>query len=200
MDKMEWALRGIDYLQKARTAIHGDFNDAMGEARGYPGAHRDSWHGSCKNILHTLYHFSSEFVADSQIPSEKFASPDVFETRLTDYRAWVQGMAEELNSKDTKHQARHKVDIPPYLVEVARRQVENVMAGIDYVLSKKPHALAASPVTADVTVNLILGLARRFHEAVLSLKIHPHNGAVFTVKDEWDRSEASCRERVSSPV
>lgn len=73
MDKMEWALWGLEYLATARNAIHSDFTAAMGEVRGYPGAHHDSWHGSCKNIISTLYHFSMEFVADTKIPCEQFA-------------------------------------------------------------------------------------------------------------------------------
>lgn len=184
MDKMEWALWGLDYLAKARSAIHEDFNNAMGELRGYAGAHRDSWYSSCKNIISTLYHFSMEFAADPHIPNERFASPDAFETELNSYRAWVQAMADELNREDQKYQAENKVCGPPFLVTVARRQVTSVTATIDYVQSKKPRGPVASPVEADV--DLVLGLARRFHESVLSLKGHPHKGMVFTVTDEWD--------------
>lgn len=184
VDKMEWALWGLEYLVKARGAIRDDFNGAMGELRDAAGARRESWYSSCKSIITTLYHFSMEFVADTQIPSERFASPDVFETELISYRAWVQRMAEELESEDQKYQAENKVNAPPFLVTVARCQVASVTAAIDYVQSKKPHALAANPVEADV--DLVLGLARRFHESVLSLKDHPHNGTVFTIKDEWD--------------
>jgi hypothetical protein len=70
---MEWALWSLEYLRKARRAIHDDFNGAMGEVRDYAHARHQSWYSSCKNIIHSLYHFSGEFVADTQIPSERFA-------------------------------------------------------------------------------------------------------------------------------
>ncbi|MER9259472.1 hypothetical protein [Mesorhizobium sp. M0619] len=181
---MEWALWGLEYMAKARSAIHDDFNEAMGELRGYTGAHRASWYSSCKNIITTLYHFSMEFVGDTHIPSERFASPEIFENELTNYRAWVQTMAEELDREDQKYQADNKVDGPPFLVTVARRQVGSTAAAIDYVASKKSQTPSANPMEADV--DLVLGLARRFHESVLSLKDHPHNGTVFIIKDEWD--------------
>lgn len=68
------------------------------------------------------------------------------------------------------------------------RQVNNVAGALDYVRSKEPDAGSASaaddPVDADL--ELIVGLARRFHEAVLSLAKHPHGGAPLKITDEWD--------------
>lgn len=93
-------------------------------------------------------------------------------------------MADELDREEEKYQAKHKVDGPPFLIDVTRRHVAAVAAVLDYVESKKPHIVSAKPVQAGV--DLIMGLARRFHESVLSLKDHPHNGVVFTIKDEWD--------------
>lgn len=186
MDKMEWAVWSLQYLQKARSAIHDDFNAAMEELRGYDGAHRESWYSKCKNIITTLYHRSAEFVASVQIPNEQFASPDAFEVELVDYRAWVQIMAEELQQETADYQRKEGVDGAPFLVEVAIRQVHNTLAAVDYVLEKRPTATTSviSPETADL--NLIVGLTRRFHEAVLSLQYHPHNGATLAVNDEWD--------------
>jgi hypothetical protein len=181
---MEWALWGLKYLKQARGAIHDDFNDTMGELRGYPGAHRQNWYSGCKNIITTLYHFSLEFVEDTEIPSERFASPAVFQAELTSYKAWVQGMADDLSRADQTYRAKNKVDGPPFLVTVSQRQVARVMAAIDYVLSKEPHEPAANPVESDV--DLILGLARRFHESVISLRKHPHNGTIVAINDEWD--------------
>jgi hypothetical protein len=156
----------------------------MDNLGGYHGAHHDSWYGRCKNIISVLYHACANFVTDTQIPSEQFASPEVFETQLTSYRLWVQEMADELDREDQEYQVENKVDGPPFLVTVARGHAASVMAAIDYVQSKKPPAQASTPVQADV--HLVLGLARRFHEAVLSLKKHPHNGNVLTIKDQWD--------------
>ncbi len=184
MDKMEWALWGLNYLATARRAIHDDFNAAMEELRGYSGAHRESWYGSCKNILSVLYHYSMEFVGDIDIPNEKFASPDVFDGALINYRAFVQEMINELDEEDHKYRADNAVDGPPFLVIVAQRQVASIAAAIDYVASKKPHLSATTPVEADV--DLVLGLTRRFHESVLSLRDHPHKGAILKINNEWD--------------
>lgn len=184
MDKMEWATWSLEYLTEARNAVHDDFNAAMEELRGYGGARNESWYSSCKNIITTLYHFSLEFVPSTKIPSERFASPDVFEAELASYRAWVQGMADELDREDEKYQAENNVDGPPFLITVTRRHVADVTAAIDYVGSKKPLPPAANPVQADF--DLILSLARRFHESVFSLRDHPHNGALLSIKDEWD--------------
>lgn len=183
MDKMEWAVWSLEYLQKARLAIHEDFNGAMEELRGHHRAPRDSWYTSCKSIITALYHRSAEFAASAQIPNESFPSPEVFEAELVNYRAWIQTMSDELDEEAAKEQGKDGV---PYLVDVARRQVRNTLAAVDYVLDKRPAAPTniIGPETADL--NLIVGLARRFHEAVLSLKHHPHNGATFQINDEWD--------------
>ena len=186
MDKMEWALWSLKYLQEARLAIHDDFNGAMEELRGYQGAHRQSWYGSCKNIITTLYHRSAEIAASTNIPNEQFASPDVFATELVDYRDWVQTMADELDSEAAKYEKKEEIQGAPFLVDVARRQVHNILAAVDYVLEKKP-VVTAAPVSPETTdLDLIVGLARRFHESVLSLKDHPHKGTTFAVLDEWD--------------
>jgi hypothetical protein len=183
LDKMEWATWSLKYLAAARIAIHDDFNAVMEDLRGYQVARNESWYRSCKNIIPVLYHFSSEFASKTEIPNESFASPDVFEAELASYRTWVQGMADELDREEEKYKAENKVEVPPYLITVARRQVTSVVAALDYVVSRKPLPPAA-PVQADLA--LILGLARRFHESVLSLRDHPHNGALFKIKDEWD--------------
>lgn len=181
---MEWATWSLEYLADARNAVHDDFNAAMEELRDYKVARNESWYGSCKNIITSLYHFSLDFVPSSKIPSARFASPDVFEAELAGYRTWVQEMADELDREDNKYQAENNVDGPPFLITVARRHVADVTAAIDYVRSKKPLPPAANPVQADF--ELILSLARRFHESVLSLRDHPHNGALLSIKDEWD--------------
>jgi hypothetical protein len=186
MDKMEWALWSLDYLQKARLAMHDDFTGAIEDLRGYQGGHRESWYGSCKNIIGTLYHRSAEIVASTQIPNEEFASPGVFEVELVNYRAWVQTMADELEGEVSKYEKKEGVEGAPYLVQVALRQVRSVLAAVDYVLEKRPvpAARAGGPETGDL--DLIVGLARRFHESVLSLKHHPHKGTILAVDTEWD--------------
>lgn len=186
MDKMDWAVWALEYLRNQRRAIHEDFNGAMGELRGYPGAHRDSWYGSAKNILSTLYGFSEDFCADIRIPSEEHPSPDAFEESVLNYRAWVQKMADELNEETAKYEKAHKVDGAPFVVEVTSRQVASIIAALDYVIAKRPAGAEppVDPVQADL--QLIAGLARRFHEAVLSLQKHPHGGQLFEVADEWD--------------
>lgn len=184
MDKMEWATWSLEYLAEARKAVHDDFKAAMEEVRGCGRARNESWYRRCRNIITTLYHFSSEFVPNTKIPSERFASPDVFEAELASYRALVQGMSDELAREDEKYQADNHVDGPPFLITVARRHVADVTSAIDYVGSKKPLPPAANPVQADY--DLILSLARRFHESVLSLRDHPHNGDLLSIEDEWD--------------
>ncbi|MCD9148974.1 PD-(D/E)XK nuclease domain-containing protein [Pseudophaeobacter flagellatus] len=186
MDKMEWAVWGLEYLQRARLAIHDDFNAAMEELRGYHTSHRESWYSSCKNIISTLYHRSAEITASTQIPNEEFASPDSFESELVNYRAWLLGMAEELKQESENYRRSNDVDGAPFLVDVANRHVHNILAAVDYVLEKQPAEIpnVISPETADL--NLIVGLARRFHEAALSLNHHPHNGTTLEIKNEWD--------------
>lgn len=186
---MEWAQWTIEYLTKARSATHDDFNAAMQELRDYDHIVRQqSWYSSCKSIIPTLYHRSMEFVADPNIPGSEFSSPDAFDTELRNYRAFVQAMTDELIAVTEKYKKVHKVDDPPSLVYVAMRQVNNVAAALDYVRSKEPEPVvsmaATDPVEADI--DLIAGLALRFHEAVLSLNKHPHGGASLKITDEWD--------------
>jgi len=184
LDKMEWALWGLDYLAKARSAIDDDFRGTMGELPHYASYRPQSWYSSCKNIIQSLFHFSAEFVENTDIPSEMFSSPNSFELELTRYRAFVQQMALDLERDSKEYQKENQVDEPSFLISSAQRQVDSIISAIDYVQEKTPHVYAASPVEADV--ELVLGLAKRFHESVLSLKGHPHNGTVFTVSNEWD--------------
>lgn len=96
-------------------------------------------------------------------------------------------MTDELVSEAEKYKKAHRGG-PPSLVHVAMRQVNNVAGALDYVRSKEPDAGSAAgstdPVEADI--DLIAGLARRFHEAVLSLAKHPYGGVPVKITDEWD--------------
>lgn len=179
---MDWALWGVGYLRDARVAVHEDFNNTMNELREAAGARRENWYACCKRIVPTLYHYSQEFVESTGIPSERFASPDVFDADLTGYLAWITGMADELDREFRKYETENGVGSEPFLLEVARRQVGAVTAAVQYVHSRKP-APASAPRT---DVDLVVGLARRFHESVLCLGRHPHKGTIFAVRDEWD--------------
>ena len=97
MDKMEWAVESLEYLRKARIAIDDEFRGAMQDAKGYPGSWKDPWHGTSRDIISNLYHYSEEFVADVRIPNEMFASPERFEQGLVAYRAFVQAMVDDLD-------------------------------------------------------------------------------------------------------
>lgn len=126
-----------------------------------------------------------EFTSSRTIPSEDYASPNMFDKKLGEYRLFAQQMANELNIELRDYQISNNITGGPYLVIEAQRQVHNIIEAIDYVISKKPSAQTVKdPVEADI--DLIIALARRFHEAVLGLKYHPHGGTTFAVGDEWD--------------
>ena len=91
-------------------------------------------------------------------------------------------MTDELERDVQKYLAQHE-DEPPYLVTIARKQVETVAAAIDYVQSRKP-TIASEPVQQDI--GLILRLARRFHQFVLALRKHPRGSKTIEVKNEWN--------------
>ncbi|MEH0291756.1 hypothetical protein V6R98_02465 [Agrobacterium sp. CCNWLW71] len=184
MDKMDWALWALKYLRDARVAVHEDFNDLMKEIPQYHRARLEHWYSPCKNIIQSLYHFSSEFVENPTVPSASYASPEDFERKLNEYRLFVKGMEAELESEDKAYRESNNVDGPPFLVGSAQRMVEHHLATINYVISKRPIPEDISPEVSDVM--LVAGLARRFHEAVLSLKTHPHGGEIIQPKDEWD--------------
>lgn len=184
MDEMDWAPWTLRYLKDARTAIHDEFNDVMGEIAGYHGARGESWFSTCKNIIQTLYHYSLEFVADTQIPSGEFASPQAVEEKLVEYRAFVHAMLIDLDKEAEAYRAKHKVDGPPFLVSAARKPASYLLSAIDYVTSKRPKPGTIAPEVDDI--GLIVELGRRFHESVLSLRKHPHGGSTITIADEWD--------------
>lgn len=93
-------------------------------------------------------------------------------------------MADELYQEDQKFRAKNKMGESPYLITIARRQVVRIGNAIDYVHSKKPKIPNANYVETDI--DLIIRLARRFHESALSLREHPHNGTIFSIGNEWD--------------
>lgn len=184
VNRMEWALWGLDYLLQARSAIRDDSKNLTRELREHANERAETWHKTCKNIVYILPSYSAEFVDDVLIPGKRYASPDVFEKEISQYKDFVQGMADELDRELQKYRAADREDDLPSFFTDVQRYVDNVMAAIDYVQTNKPPVPATDPVKSDV--DLILGLAKRFHESVLSLNSHPHGGKIFTVQDEWD--------------
>jgi REase_DpnII-MboI len=184
MTEMEWALFGIQYLSDARASIHDEFNDVMKEIREYAAARTEPWYPICKNIIQSLYHYSLEFTASKMIPSSEFSSPASFASELVNYRAFVTKMITDLDEQTALYEKTNEVSGPPFLVSAACKMATRVLESIDYVFSQKPPSNVADGIKNGL--ELIVQLSRRFHEAVLSLKIHPHGGSVWQVSNEWD--------------
>ncbi|MQB09391.1 hypothetical protein DXT96_05880 [Agrobacterium sp. ICMP 6402] len=181
MDGMDWARWALRYLWQLRTAIHSDLNDTMNELRDRAPQRASSWYATCKNVIPHFYHYSSDFVADTNIPGALYSSPSDFEGQLSAYRALLVDMKTQLEAAGAAFDDEAG---PPYLVALTVEQVEKTLAAVDYVISKKIDPAMTNPVTADL--DLLMRLARRFHESVLALRKHPHNGSVIEIKDEWD--------------
>lgn len=184
MTEMEWALFGLRYLGDARASINDEFNDVMKEVRNYAHARNEPWYPVCKNIVPSLYHFSKEFSEERVIPNSKFNSPNAFASELVAYKAFVEKMVSELDEQTARYEKTNKVTEPPVLVAAAGKMTAYILESIDYVLSQKPPSNVAEGITSDL--ELVVQLSRRFHEAVLALKIHPHGGTVWEVSNEWD--------------
>lgn len=181
MDGMDWARWALEYLSELRTAMHPDLNDTMNELRDRAPQRAASWYATCKNVIPHLYHYSSDFVGDTNIPGGLYSSPSHFKGHLSNYRALLIDMKTQLEAAAT---AFDDEDGPPYLVTLTLVQVEKTLAAVDYVISKQTDPATTDPVSADL--DLLARLARRFHESVLALRKHPHNGNVFEIKNEWD--------------
>jgi hypothetical protein len=184
MTEMEWALSGLRYLAKARASIHNEFNDVMSEVRLYAHARNEPWYPVCKSIIPSLYHYSMEFVAEEAIPSSEFSSPASFASKLVSYRAFVGTMITELDEQSALYKKVKQSAGLPFLVTAARKMTEHVLDSIDYVLSQKPPSNVSEGIGTDLA--FVVQLSRRFHEAVLSLKAHPHGGTAWQVSNEWD--------------
>lgn len=184
MTEMEWALFGLRYLGDARASIHDEFNDVMKEVRNYAHARNEPWYPVCKSIVPSLYHFSQEFSEEIVIPNSKFSSPAAFASELVAYKGFVERMVSELDEQTAQYEKTKKVTGPPFLVAAARRMTAYIIESIDYVFSQKPPSNVAEGITRDL--EFVAELSRRFHEAVLSLKVHPHGGTVWQVSNEWD--------------
>ena len=184
MTEMEWALFGLRYLGDARVSIHDEFNDVMNELSQFAQARNEPWYPVCKSIIPSLYHFSLEFTEEKKIPSNKFSSPASFASELVGYRTFVETMVSELDEQTALYEKTNKVTGPPFLVAAACKMTAYVLEIIDYVLSQKPPSNVAEGIRSDL--EFIMQLVRRFHEAVLSLKVHPHGGTVWQVSNEWD--------------
>ena len=184
MTEMDWALFGLRYLGDARASIHDEFNDVMNELSQFAQARNEPWYPVCKSIIPSLYHFSLEFTEEKTIPSNKFGSPASFASELVGYRTFVETMVSELDEQTALYEKTNKVTGPPFLVAAARKMTVYVLEIIDYVLSQKPPSNVAEGIRSDL--EFIMQLVRRFHEAVLSLKVHPHGGTVWEVSNEWD--------------
>jgi hypothetical protein len=184
MTEMEWALFGLRYLGDARASIHDEFNEVMKEVRDYAHARKEPWYPVCKSIVPSLYHFSREFSEERVIPNSKFSSPAAFASELVAYRSFVEKMVSELDEQTALYEKTNKLTGPPFLVAAARKMTAYVLESIDYVLSQKPPSNVAEGIRSDL--EFVVQLSRRFHEAVLSLKVHPHGGTVWQVSNEWD--------------
>ena len=184
MDELKWALSALKYLRHARSSTHDELNDVMNEVRETSrGARLESWYGVCKSITQALYHYSDEFPADGKIPGDKYASPQDFALSLTEYRAFVEAMRSELDQEDAAYRNAHKVDEPPFLVTVVRARLAYFLRAIEHVEKQRPSTLSTGLVN---DLSLATRLATRFHESVLALRKHPHNGTLFTINDDWD--------------
>jgi len=183
-EDLEWAKFALDYLRKGRRSIHSDFNDLMNELREMSVARREPWYPLVKSIIPTLYHYSSEFTADIRIPGETFSSPRNVAERLAEFRAFAVAMITDLDHASDEYIKSNKVDGPPFLVEQARMRAQYFVDAVDFVSGKAPRE-----VTQDVqesAFSIIERIALRFHESVLALRKHPHNGVTFDIKNEWD--------------
>jgi len=181
MEGMDWARWALEYLSKLRTAMHADLNDTVDELRDRAPQGAASWYATCKNVIPHLYHYSLDFVRDTNIPGSLYSSPSHFEGHLSDYRALLIDMKTQLEAATAHFDDE---DGPPYLVALTSGQIDKTLAAVDYVISKQIDPATTDPVNADL--NLLVRLARRFHESVLALRKHPHNGHVVEIKDEWD--------------
>jgi hypothetical protein len=185
MDKMEWAQWSLEYLSKARTEIHEEFNEIMNEFRGSHAVHRESWFLASKSVVTALYHYSSEFVEDRKIPGALYASPQAFQDKLDDYHAFVDGMKKQLIEEDKKYKEINRTDDMQWLVSEAFRPVIYLLDAVEYVQSKVPNLAPVAPEVHDIQV--VEKMARRFHESVLSLnkRIHPVSAAVSRYADRY---------------
>ena len=181
MDNMEWAKWALEYLSKLRSEIHNSLNDIMNEVRDNATHRSAPWYATCKNITPNLYHLSLDFVRDVNIPGEIYSSPTDFECQLCDYKALLIDMKQQLEDAAA---ACSDVDGPPYLVVESSNKVDKILAAVEYVVSKKVDSVTTNTVAGNL--DLLTQLARRFHESVLALRKHPHNGSVFEIKNEWD--------------
>jgi hypothetical protein len=184
MDEMAWALSGLKYLREARSSTHGELNDVMKEVRETAQVARsEPWYAACKSITPALYHYSEEFPGDGKIPGDTYASPQDFAVSLAGYRALVEQMRSELDREDAAYRKANKVDGSPFLVEAVRARVAYFLEAIEHVEKQRPSSLSTGLVN---DLSLATRLAARFHESVLALRKHPHNGTLFTINDEWD--------------
>lgn len=184
MTEMEWALFGVKYLAEARSSAHDEFNEVMNEVRQHHVARSQSWYSVSKNIIQTLYHYSQEFPGDGKIPGEQFSSPGEFALRLEEYKGFLQQMLTDLDKEDELYRKKAKVDGPPFLVTAVRERVAYMLGAVDYVISKNSDGARTQDPMHEL--NIVVGLASRFHESVFALSKHPHGGKMFAVTDEWD--------------
>ncbi|MGO9547296.1 MAG: hypothetical protein ACLPPF_21200 [Rhodomicrobium sp.] len=183
MSDMKWAQFGIDYLAKAWEATHEDFNDVMRELRENNAARGTSWYTKCKSIAPSLYHYSLEFTGDREIPGNTFSSPEDFAKKLGEYKAFVETLARDLDEENEVYKRTEKLDSSPFLVQLVSGRVSYVLEAINYVTSMRSGLTSAGSVSE---LALAERLATRFHESVLALKNHPHNGPVLAITNEWD--------------
>ena len=60
--------------------------------------------------------------------------------------------------------------------------VQFTLEAIDYVLSIRPTLAKSFGDALQILAKIIV----RFHESVLALRTHPHNGQILTINNEWD--------------
>jgi hypothetical protein len=184
VEDLKWAEFALQYLRDGRTSIHDDFNALMTELRESGAARGEPWYPDVKSIVPTLYHYSLEFIADIRIPGENFSSPRDVAEKLAEFRAFTASMIADLEKAGEAYKKANKVDGPPFLVSQARMRAVYFRDAIDFVSSKEPREVKQA--VQENTFAIVERIARRFHESVLALKKHPHNGDTLEIDDEWD--------------
>jgi REase_DpnII-MboI len=186
MNMLEWAKWGADYLQKVRLSRQDEFNGAVEENRGWDhSVERGDWREIPKSIVGVFYHASLELVGDTEIPGSLFSTPLEFEGKIRDFVPLITAMRRDLDVAIADADRRFNPPHTPDHIEIIQRLIDVMISSIDYVFSQRPQAAVAKPSGAD-TWALLVHLARRFHESVLSLKKHLHGGTPLVIADEWD--------------
>lgn len=187
----------LNYIQSGIKIKLNDFTNDKAEVYKHKSIDRSDGCKEVSDIFTNLYTYCLTILDQKDFPGEVFASPAMFIENLFKISSWLETSQKKVLDVMAKTYDPDDDPAPLFPISETLYYISYVNGLVCHVLSQVPDKISRSTDNNPVPIlnsspsqkselDIICGLARRFHHSVLSLKKHPHGGSLWTVDNEWD--------------